>query len=187
MEHDPIRFIIITVPQLEIVEKIDRFRRAIAEVGDTWEALTYPPHITLRTGALVPSEQVEGYADRFVRHLAQIEPFPIETGPLEQSTYRSEGETRRFIGYEIVPSDPLVRLNRRLLEFRDWIKSEQREFWPHLTIAFHDLGEEGALRVKRWIEANSARVPAGFRWKCDNVALYMRGETGWEPFRIARF
>lgn len=186
MARDPIRFIIITVPPAAVAEQIDRFRRTIAEVGDTWEALTYPPHVTLRTGTLVPHEDAQRYADRLVQHLAQIRSFPVETGALQQATYQSDGDPRHFVGYDIDRSDSLMRLHRQLLEFRQWIKGEQREFQPHLTIAYHDLSAQAASRVKRWIAANPLDVPAGFRWRCDNVALYTRGATSWEPYRIVR-
>ena len=186
MARDPVRFIIITVPPAEVAEQIDRFRRAIAEVGDTWEALTYPPHITLRTGALVPPEHAEQYADRLVQHLAQVRSFPVETGALQQTTYRSNGELRHFVGYEIDLSDSLMSLHRRLLEQRRWIKGEQPAFRPHLSVAYHDLDAKGALRIQRWIDTNRQRVPAGFSWTCDNVALYTRGATDWEPYRIVR-
>lgn len=186
MARDLIRFIIITVPPAEVTEQIDRFRHAIAEIGDTWEALAYPPHVTLRTGALVPPEHAEQFADRLVQHLSQVRSFPIETAALQQTTYHSDGDLRHFVGYEIDRSDSLMRLHRRLLEQRRWIKGEQREFRPHLSVAYHDLDAAGASRVQRWIDANRQRVPAGFRWMCDNVALYTRGAGNWEPYRIVR-
>lgn len=187
MNADTVRLIVITVPPDDLCAEIDLFRREIARIGDSREALTYPPHITLRTGAIVPAEALEDYGERLERHLTGTRPFPIETASLEQSRYTAHGALRHFVGYQIRRSEELLALNRRLLRFCDWIKSDRIDFYPHLTMAFHDLDGAGAGRVARWIAANPERVPAGFRWTCDNVGLWRRGTERWEPFRVIRF
>lgn len=187
MATEAVRLIIITVPPSEISEEIDAFRRTIARIGDTREALTYPPHITMRTGALVPPGRLEEYADRFERHLAGISSFLVETDALEQSTYEADGGRRHFVGYGIVRSGPLLELNARLLGFRDWIKSNRTDFYPHLTVAFHDLDGAGAARIAQWIIDNPSAVPSGFMWTCNSIGLWSRGEERWEPVRIAKF
>jgi len=187
MRTEEIRLIIITVPPDDLCAEIDAFRREIAPIGDSYEALTYPPHITLRTGAIVPVEALEDYGERLERHLADRRPFPIATASLEQSSYTADGQIRHFVGYGIRRSEELLALNRRLLRFRDWIKSDRTDFHPHLTAAFHDLDGAGATRVDRWIKANPERVPAGFAWTCDNVGLWRRGNERWEPLRVIRF
>lgn len=186
MSADPVRLIIITVPPDEACERIDAFRREVGRIGDTREALTYPPHVTLRTGALVPPDQLADYADRLALHLAGWQPFPVDTEGLEQSTYDAGGRMRHFVGYRIAASERLMALNRRLLSFRDWIKSDRTEFEPHLTVAFHDLDDAGANRVADWIEAHPDRVPGRFQWVCDNVGLWCRAGTQWQAYRVIR-
>lgn len=187
MISDAIRLILITVPPEEVCAEIDLFRREVSRIGDCREALTYPPHITMRTGALVPPDALGDYGERLRHDLAGTRPFPVETISLEQSSYTADGALRFFVGYGIRLSEELRALNQRLLEFRDWIKSDRTDFQPHLTVAFHDLDEAGAGRVARWIAANPDRVPSGFRWTCDNLGLWRRGDEAWEPFLIIRF
>lgn len=186
MNEDSVRFIIITVPPDDVGREIDRFRRRVSEVGNTREALAYPPHVTMRTGAIVPRGEVDSFADRFVQHLTGIQPFRVETDTLHQSAYVSGDETRYFVGYGIDRSLELIALHRRLLELVEYRKSADRSFNPHLTIAFHDLSSEGAARVARWIEDSVDSVPVGFSWTCDNVGVYRLLGGRWELFRESR-
>lgn len=149
------------------------------------EALTYPPHITLRTGAIVPEDRVESYTDAFVAHAEAHRAVDVVAGALVQDTYFSDGKKRHFVGFSIEPSPGLRSLNRHLLALRQFAKSNRQDFHPHLTIAFHDMDAEGAERVAAWLEANPTRVPTGLRWVCDNVGLYNLVEGRWRPFRIA--
>lgn len=187
MNEDRVRFIIITVPPDDVAGEINTFRRRVSEVGNAREALKYPPHVTMRTGALVPRGEVDSFTDRFVRHLTGIQPFRMETNTLHQGIYASEDETRNFVGYGIDPSPELTSLHGRLLELVEYRKNAHRNSNPHLTIAFHDLSVDGAARVARWIEDNSDSVPAGFSWTCGNVGLYRLLDGRWELFREARF
>jgi Bacterial phosphonate metabolism protein (PhnI) len=57
-----VRFVIITVPPPELSVLLESTRAAAASLTRSCAALAYPPHITLRTGAVVPEESVESFA-----------------------------------------------------------------------------------------------------------------------------
>lgn len=182
-----VRFIIITVPPPDVADRIDAFRLALSEVGATLEARTYPPHVTMRTGAIVPVDEVASFAAAFVSHVGHQPRFQIETAALEQSCYEANGTTRYFIGYRIVESSELLAFNRHLLDFTRYRKSSATHFHPHLTIAFHDLTADRADRVAGWISNNRNLVPDRFAWTCDNVGLYHKSDGIWQVYRAALF
>lgn len=187
ISHNTVRFVIVTIPPPDVANRIDAFRLAIAEVGATIEARTYPPHVTMRTGAFVPVVEVDSFAAAFVSHVGNQPRFKIETAKLEQSCYEAGGTTRYFVGYRIVESGELLAFNRHLLSFTPYRKSSATEFHPHLTIAFHDLAADGADRVARWISDNRSAVPDRFAWTCDNVGLYHKTDGTWHLYRAATF
>lgn len=59
------RFIIITVPPQPIFRKLEKLIKECSLLGNTYEAVAYPPHITLRTGALVPNGDVKPFVEGF--------------------------------------------------------------------------------------------------------------------------
>ena len=72
-----VRFIIITVPPPALSVLLESARAAAASLTRTCAALAYPPHVTLRTGALVPEESVESFAAGLRESLGAWRPFTI--------------------------------------------------------------------------------------------------------------
>jgi 2'-5' RNA ligase len=182
-----VRCIIITVPPADVADAIDRIRREVSRIGDTYEALTYPPHVTLRTGAVVPARDVDRFLARMDTAVAGIEPFTIETDRFEIDEYTARGRPRYFVGYAIKPHRSLIHLHEQLWTVPEWRKRERSEFRPHLTIAFDDLDENGARRVERAIARSELAVPANLSWRCTNVSFYTRDDDVWKPYHVIDF
>lgn len=179
-----IRFVIITVPPAAVTRQIERLRIPAADVSGSRIALAYPPHVTLRTGALVPAADVVDYVNGMRETLADFHPFEIRTAGLLASTYREGGEEKHFVGYEIEKSEELLSLHERLLTYTPWIKREQPNFEPHLSIAYGDLSAEGRAAIMHLVEKNPGIAPKDLRWTCDNVGLYHRVSGEWQPFAV---
>jgi len=176
---DAVRFVIITALPQPAAAAFDQARRAACRVGRCRAALVYPPHVTLRTGALVPRESVDSFLRELGETVGEWDPFPLQTKGLLFTTY-SEGEARKnLVGYEIEKDRALMELNARLLRHETWRASNRLGFQPHITLAFDDLTEEGAKSIREWLDQSPDALPSGFQWTCDNVGVYRRVGGLW--------
>jgi 2'-5' RNA ligase len=184
--ESPVRFIIITTPPQDVSSRIDEARRHVCSVSGSQAALAYPPHVTLRTGALVPSSLVSSFIDAFGTVVGRWEPFSMRTEGLWRTSYRDRGEEKYLVGYRILKDAALDELNRRLLLCTTWRASSRVSFEPHLTLAFDDLDLAGFVRVQHWLNENPGILPHGFSWTCDNVGLFRREGDAWSPYKVWR-
>jgi 2'-5' RNA ligase len=180
------RFIIITTPPPDVAERIDMARRRVCTIGHARAALAYPPHVTLRTGALVPAPLVSTFINGFEAVVDGWDPFAIRTDGLWRTAYRDRGEEKFLVGYRIVKDPPLAALNARLLGYTTWRASDRLHFEPHLTLAFDDLDLDGFVRVEHWLDENPDSLPKEFTWICDNVGLFRREEDTWTAHKVWR-
>ena len=180
------RFIIITTPPPEVAQRIEAARRLISGIGGSRAALDYPPHVTLRTGALVPAPLVSTFIDAFEAVLGRWDPFPIRADGLWRTAYRDRGQEKYLVGYRIMKDPPLAALNARLLSYTTWRASNRLHFEPHLTLAFDDLDLDGFVRIEHWLDENPYNLPKGFTWACDNVGLFRREGDTWTPYKVWR-
>jgi len=178
------RFIIITVPPPSISGKLQKLIAECSILGDSREASSYPPHITLRTGALVPNEEIRAFAEGFERHCAGLHRVKITTDGIQFETYLKDGIKKYFIGYHIAKTKRLFDLHLELMAYDPFIKKRQNEFNPHLSLAYHDLEEESFIRLKDYITANPDAYGHDYSWELDNVSLYAKKGEKWEPFCV---
>ena len=176
---DPVRFIIITVLPRVAAQPLDQARRRIGGIGGSQAALAYPPHVTLRTGALVPAESVDAFLVEFGETVGAWAPFPAATEGLLMADYRDGEKLKYMVGYRVRKDSAIVEMNTRLLRYEKWRASSRLHFEPHLTLAFDDLDVDGFERVKAWLNENPRGLPSGFAWSCDNVCLYRRQNDLW--------
>ncbi len=176
---DSIRFIVITVLPEERARELDAARRRVCGIGGSRVALAYPPHVTLRTGALVPRESVDTFLKEFGETVGAWGPFPMTTEGLFVTSYQDEERLKHLVGYKVRKDPALASLNERLLRYEKWRSSNRLTFVPHLTLAFDDLTEAGMHRVRLWLDENPNGLPARFQWFCDNVGLYWRQGDSW--------
>ncbi len=186
MEGLSVRFIIITTPPSDVAAEIDTARQRICEIGHSRAALAYPPHVTLRTGALVPAAMISSFMEAFGAAVGRWDPFPVKTEGLWRTSYR-DGEKEKFlVGYRMAKDPALLALNERLLRCSTWRASSRIYFEPHLTLAFDDLDHDGFERVEHWLDENPSSMPPGFAWSCDNVGLFrLEGEI-WIAYKLWR-
>lgn len=182
----PIRFIIITVPPPEVAARIDSARRAVCKLADSHAALAYPPHVTLRTGVLVPGESVSRFIQDFKGVVGTWEPFPLSTEGFLTTSYPSDGALKWLVGYRVRKDEALVTLNRRLLSYEPYRASGRLDFQPHVTLAFDDLTKEGFSRACGYLTPRPADVPETFQWACDSVGLYSLEGDLWTPYVVFR-
>jgi len=179
-----IRFVVITVPGGGVLERLNEAMGRVRDAGNTYLATGYPPHITLRTGALVPVDRVAGFLADFASHLGSWQPFPIKTdGIVFHEDIANSGENF-FIYYRIVPSEALLALHRHLLGFSPYIKRKQTAFHPHLSLAYEDLSRSGFEAIRKLVDFEKQLFPDRYEWQCDNVSLYHQVNGRWVPFKV---
>ena len=176
------RFIVISVLPREAACRVDEARRRICSVGRSKAALSYPPHITLRTGALVPPEEVSSFIEDFGRVVGTWEPFLVRTDGLLLTSYRDGEALKYLIGYRVVKDVALAGLNERLLRYERWRATDRLAFEPHLTLAFDDLGLTGYEEARSWLEENPQAIPESLEWTCDNVGVFRQEGGQWRLF-----
>ena len=184
---EKIRFIIITLPPEHIQTEINNLRTPLCKQSNSFQALTYPPHVTLRTGAIVPLEHITTYIQDFETLLAEQKPFSIESGEIDYGSYFQNDIKKYYIFYKINLSEELAALNKKLLTFKSYIKSNKTTFHPHLTLVFDDLEETRYKELVSRIESNSIYLSKKFKWICNNVCLYHFSQSKWVPYHSFTF
>ena len=181
-----IRLIIINVLPSFIDRHIDKIRKPICKTfGDEW-ALTYPPHVTLRTGVVVSCNEIDEFVGEFGEILEACRPFTVKTQKARLSSMTYEGERKAFLHYPVIKNDPLVDLNRRLLQYTRYRKSRKRRFHPHITLFWGKLKPGAVKTLRSMVTKESKDMGLCHEWTLDNVSLYIQKGHQWEPYYIYR-
>ncbi len=181
---DPIRVIIITVPPEEIRSHLEPLRQRLCSLGGDPRALAYPPHITLRTGAFIPRDQLQAYIHDLGASIAGMPPCPVRAQRLYLGPTDHQGCQRFICAATFAPSPDLHRLNQRLLTVSRYQKREQTSFWPHLSLVYGNLSLEGLRAVQSCLADNPEILKPEWSWSIDHVALYTLQSTHWQPLHI---
>lgn len=181
---DTIRLVIITVPPPEVANAVQRLREPLCHRAKSVAALAYPPHVTLRTGVRVPPAEMESFLAAFGALCREHRPFPIRTDGIRYLTYDDAGVEKYIVGYAVAPSAPLRALNRHLLTYRKYRKSDRTAFHPHMTLVFDDLSRADWHALRAYIEAHPESFARSFEWICDHVGLYVLRDGRWEPYAV---
>jgi 2'-5' RNA ligase len=176
-----IRVIIITVPPAHVRDEIEPLRKRLCRLAGDGQALAYPPHITLRTGAFVPQGQLRVFADNLGEAIAGLTPFPVRTDGIYLGQTRHQGEKRHICAATFEPCPSLLELNRLLLTCRDYIKGEQRSFWPHLSLVYGSLSPRGLVSLENTLDHRPDLLRPNWHWVVDHVALYALKSGTWAP------
>ena len=121
--NEAVRFIVITTPPREVCRPIDDTRKLVTSICGSRAALAYPPHVTLRTGMLVPSDLVSSFIDAFESVVVGWDPFPIRTDGLWTTSYRDREKEKFLVGYRVAKDPGLVAMNSRLLHMRPGVRA----------------------------------------------------------------
>lgn len=179
ISDSPTRLIIISILPEPIAAELRCLMDTFGDAAASRVAREYPPHVTLRTGALVPNAELKSYVDGFRDHLDPIRPFVLETEGFVHETYDAGGAKKHFFGYTVKKSPPLMGLHTHLLAYDRYIKQGASSFWPHLSIAYGDVTDEGARAVEKRLQSDPTVIPDSFFWECSGVSLYHRVDATW--------
>jgi 2'-5' RNA ligase len=185
-ENTLTRFIIIAVPPRSIFRKLEKLIAECAILGDTYEAASFPPHVTLRTGALVPNRDIGDFIAGFKTTCENIRQAKISTVGIHFKSYEKDGAKRFFIGYHIEKTEQLYDLHLGLISYDVFIKDVQKEFNPHLSLAYHDLEEDSFLKLKNHIISNHDTYGSDYSWTIDAIGLYAKNDGKWKPNHVLR-
>jgi 2'-5' RNA ligase len=176
---NPERFICITLPSGEVARRLAPLRASMAAMSGAKEALSYPIHVTLRTGFLVPGDDIEAFFSDFGSCLKEWSPFPMRAGGIWRTAY-DDGQTKRYlIACKVDLDERLRAFHEALISYGKYAKGTQYGYHPHITLAFHDLSPEAFSYCSEWIESRPDSLAASFEWLCDNVCLYSRAGEAW--------
>lgn len=179
-----IRLIVIAVPPKPVADAITWFREPLCrEYNDSW-ALSYPPHVTLRTGVLVPEREIGAFIHEFGETIDGQGSFMIQTDKVRVDTSVYEGQEKAFVYLPVIKDAGLFLLNRRLLTYTRYRKSPKQEFEPHVTLFLGNVPPEKIGDMKAQIANKATAFNFPWAWCCDNVSLYIKKNASWEPFHI---
>lgn len=180
-----IRLTIVTIPPAPLCGKLTGVRSLASTLTGSRAALLHPPHVTLRTGALVPEKQIKGFTQELRKAVGSWRPFPLRAQGLVRTVYTDEeGCPRQLVAWRILPDAPLLDLHARLLGCTRWQRRPQPPFEPHLTLALEDLSEEAAQRLLAAALAEPGTYPPAFSWPCTNITLCRFAGERWEPCEV---
>jgi len=175
-----LRFVITTVLNGCAGEMVEAARREATRLSGSRAALAWPPHVTLRTGAVVPAPRVDEFVEEMGQALGAWRPFRLATTGIAHERYGAEdGSMHNLVAWSVVLDAPLHDLHRRLLSCSRWQRRPQPTFAPHLTLAFDDLDDAGAARLMAEVEWRADLFPTRLAWSCDNVCLHRWEGDRW--------
>jgi 2'-5' RNA ligase len=178
----PVRLTIVTIPPAPVCGRLTGIRSRAAAMSGSRAALLHPPHVTLRTGALVPERQIKDFERELRAAAGPWRPFPLHARGLFRTTYTSgEGAERHMVAWRILPDPPLLDLHGKLLACSRFQRRPQPPFDPHLTLAYEDLTGEAADTLLAYAQDHPDEFPPELSWPCTNVTLCRRAGERWEP------
>lgn len=177
-----VRLTIVTIPPAPLCGRLTGLRSLAAGLTGSRAALLHPPHLTLRTGALVPEKMIGSFVRELRQALGPWRPFTLRAQGLFHTTYPDEaGSLRHLVAWRILPDPPLVDMHVRLLTCTRWQRRPQPPFEPHLTLAYEDLAADAAESLLQAAAAQPALYVPEFSWPCANVTLCRFAADRWEP------
>jgi 2'-5' RNA ligase len=176
--------IVISLPPEPMLQEFDALSQELSELTGAQEALTYPPHVTLRTGFLVPEEDLSVWKDSFTHHLSSISPAKIQLKGLinHQYTDRETGEERFFCGLDVSLTTELQSFHEQLLSYAPYRKRQQTSYQPHLSLAYKDLSREGSEKITQWLRDRPEVEKKERSWLADTISVYHQVDGLWVPW-----
>jgi 2'-5' RNA ligase len=180
-----VRLTIVTIPPSPLCGRLTGIRLEAATLTGSRAALLHPPHVTLRTGALVPERGIKQFAEALRGAIGPWRPFSLHAQGLFHAPYSDEqGFERHMVAWRIPRDAPLMDLHARLCTCTRYQRRPQPVFEPHLTLAYEDLDAAAAESLIAHARENPHAYPAEFSWLCANVTLCRQAKDCWEPVVI---
>ena len=174
-----LRLIVITVLPEPQASQFKRIRDEASRLSGAKAALTYPAHVTLRTGARIPEDAVSSFIEGLGGVVKGLKPFRLTTDGFDCRLYGDADKQKCLVAYKVLPTIQLLDAHHSLLSYSSYQRAPQNEYWPHLTLAFDDLTEAGFTDLQRRLAKRESPFDASFMWICDNVCLYVQSGHQW--------
>ena len=189
LKRDKIRFVIISVLPEYQKKEINELSKELYDLSGSVTALLYPPHITLRTGAIVPIDKVNSYIIGFRNYIdkflaKRIEKDLIKFDKLDFTFYYDNETKKNIIAYFIKMNPWLKELNKTLDEYNDFKKSKKKKkFNPHISLAYDDLSDDNLVKCKNHINSNKEKYYDFLSFKLSDISLFYQRDDGyWDEF-----
>jgi|AntRauTorckE6833_2_1112554.scaffolds.fasta_scaffold23678_2 2'-5' RNA ligase len=171
-------YFIAIIPPDPLRDKIQQLKLEVKEKFNSSHSLNAPPHITLLSPFRM-KEELEDNLDSLLEVFIQgFEPFEVQLNDF--STFPP-----RVIFIDVKKSEPLKGIQQKLEETArskpDMFSYNyhEREYHPHITLAFKDLTKSNFY--KAWDEFEDREFDEDF--KADRLHLLKHDGTKWEPVR----
>ncbi|MBN2509693.1 MAG: 2'-5' RNA ligase family protein [Spirochaetales bacterium] len=171
------RYVLITEVPSHIAEIITPVREEMARLFSSYAALAYPPHITLRTGLIVPAQARAGVFEHFAALTKDFGSLPVETDGIMHAEYAPR---KYLVAYRIKKTKQLCDFHDVLLSYTAYRKSDRTDFEPHMTLLFDDLAKDSCEQALDHIHENEKNFPQ-LRWQLSEYGLYYLEGRRWKP------
>ena len=173
-----------STPPQEVAQRIDEARADFGNRRVASGTATYPPHVTLRTGALAVRPPCQSSSMR--------SPRSSDGGALSPCAPRACGRLRTWTvtgrntcGLPRAQGRTACGAQRAPLRCTTWRASDRLHFEPHLrwpSTTWTSTGSENFASAG----PDPRALPEGFEWTCDNIGLYRRDGDAWTPHQVWR-
>lgn len=163
------------IPPNPLKKNIQQLKLEVKEKFNSSHSLNAPPHITL----LSPFRVDEAQEDQL--H-SLLEVFAQRFQPLEVKLHNFATFPPRVVFMDVVKTDELAELQQKLEETARSHSDlfaynyHEREYHPHLTLAFKDLTKSNFYRA--WDEFKEREFEASFT--ADHLYLLQHNGEEWE-------
>ena len=188
LKRSTVRFVIISVVPNRIAYKIKNLSQELSGLSGSKNALLYPPHITIRTGAIVPIDNIDAFVLAFRKDVDKFNAKVIYQEPLTISeidfiNYTDEGQQKHLIAYRVRKTEWLVELNKTLDESNEYKKTMYKTFHPHISLAYGDLSTFYFNKLKDHILDNKEHFCKSLSFDINDVSLFYQLDNGyWKEY-----
>ncbi len=178
-----LRLVIVTIPGGNFYNEISGMIGALSSLTGSRTASSYLPHMTLRTGVFVPCDESDSFIREFGELISEEKAIKVKTERLRVFPYWEEENQKFIILYSVRKSQPLSSINRRLLSYEKYKKSDKSIFQPHISLLYGDVDREGFEKAKQFVRERPEIFEREFTFDLDNVALLSQGRGGnWSVY-----
>lgn len=175
------QYFVALIPPYDLEREIHGIKQEIAEKYHSKKALKLPTHITLEPPFKLQEENEE-------KILQPLQKFAANQKPVEVELQDFGAFVPRTIFLNLKNSKPVEELHQSLQKQlkesnfkRD--KKEEKQFHPHMTVAFRDLDKENFK--KAWSDFQNRNYEASFKAK--SVFLLKHNGKTWDVYKEFSF
>lgn len=175
------KYFLAIIPNQQLLEKIEQLKLDIHSEFGAKYALKSPPHITLKMPFSYNSAKEDLLFDK-------LQEFFTGSPAFELAVKGADSFGRRVIYLQIHAPQALYELQKSL---KDFCKKElnlvdelsDRNYHPHLTVAFKDIKKDKFDSILTYVEKRSIEG----EFLVEQVQLLRRENRQWLNHRILRF